>query len=311
MAVNAYIDSSRTADQKASGLRQGLERKSGLFRNNIEGKRVNFAARSVISPDINLATNEVGIPDEFAKKLTFPEPVNQFNLKFLQKLVINGNTYPGAHYVLMTEGGKKIDLVYKTIEERQELAEQLASATSAIVYRHVLPGDPLIFNRQPSLHRQSMLVHKARIMPGHARSIRFHYANCAGYNADFDGDEMNLHYPQTYPAVAEALGIAYNDLHYITPTAGEPIRGLFQDTVIGGNMLTRLDNYLTKEEFDELCWVGCSQIQKYLKRNTISREESLFGLENVDGVTNSNPFSATNNVKFLGAIDEDHKQVRG
>lgn len=111
--------------------------------------------------------------------------------------------------------------------------------------------------------------------------------------------------------MAEALGIAYNDLHYITPTAGEPIRGLFQDTVIGGNMLTRLDNYLTKEEFDELCWVGCSQIQKYLKRNTISREESLFGLENVDGVTNSNPFSATNNVKFLGAIDEDHKQVRG
>ena len=95
-----------------------------------------------------------------------------------------------------------------------------------------------------------MLVHKAHILPGHSRTIRFHYANCAGYNADFDGDEMNLHLPQTYEARAEALEIAQNDLHYVTATAGKPVRGLFQDTIIGANLLCILDNLMTKEEFD-------------------------------------------------------------
>ncbi|CAL6053543.1 DNA-directed_RNA polymerase subunit [Hexamita inflata] len=307
-AVNEYIDSSKAATQTMDGLRQTLERKQGLFRMNIQGKRVNFAARSVISPDINLNTSEVGIPDVFAKVLTFPEAVCSQNLALMQQLVRNGNKYPGAAFV--DQDGKKENLSQKSTEEREVIANNLLTSNST-VYRHVLPGDPLIFNRQPSLHRSSMLVHRARILPGHARSIRFHYANCNGYNADFDGDEMNLHYPQTYPAVSEALNLAYNELHYVTATAGNPIRGLFQDTVVGGVMLTKLDNMLTPEEFHQLCWVGCEQIQKYLKRNSMDRAEQLIGLEKVDNITNSNPFSATNNVKFLGAISATNEQVRG
>ena len=114
-----------------------------------------------------------------------------------------------------------------------------------------------------------------------------------------------------FEARSEALNLALNELHYVTATAGKPVRGLFQDTVIGGNMLCSLDHLMGRSEFDQLCWIGCEQIQRYLNRGTIDREQSLRGLEKVDAVTNSNPFSATNDVKFLGALAPDGSVIRG
>ncbi|KAH0575548.1 DNA-directed RNA polymerase subunit [Spironucleus salmonicida] len=303
LLVNSYIDSSYSETNQLQGIKQRLEKKTGLFRQNIQGKRVNFAARSVISPDINLSTTEIGIPDYFAKTLTFPEPVNQYNLEYLQSLVKNGKNYPGANMIEFSYG-KRIDLTNlsnEQLEAQSKLLAQFEPQTTVFVHRHVMPGDPMIFNRQPSLHRLSMLVHRARILPGHSKTIRFHYANCNGYNADFDGDEMNVHMPQSYLQVADALQIALNDEHYISSTGGNPQRGLIQDSVVGGILLTKLDSFYDSNKFQQLCWVGCSHISR--EQSSITLKNKIELLQGKNKVTNANPFSAMTDTKFIGTYD--------
>src|SRR6202012_4621231 len=95
--------------RQADGIKQVLEKKEGLFRQNMMGKRVNFAARSVISPDPNLETNEIGVPPVFASKLTYPEPVNEHNIWEMRQAVINGDKWPGAS-AIETEDGKLLSL---------------------------------------------------------------------------------------------------------------------------------------------------------------------------------------------------------
>ena len=93
------------------------------------------------------------------------------------------------------------------------------------MYRHLKSGDVLLFNRQPTLHKPSLMSHIARVLPKE-QTIRMHYANCNSYNADFDGDEMNLHYLQSFQARAEGYNLSLNDKNYLVPKDGKPIRGL-------------------------------------------------------------------------------------
>jgi DNA-directed RNA polymerase I subunit RPA1 len=205
-SVNCLIDSSRSSTpDMPSGVRQVLEKKEGLFRRNMMGKRVNFACRSVISPDPYIDTHEVGLPLRFAKKLTFPEPVTPFNFDSLRQAVVNGpDVHPGANYV-EDEFGMKVDLARRTKEEREAIAQMLRTpAVNAppgkckIVYRQLVSGDVMLANRQPTLHKPSIMAHVARVLPNPTwQTIRLHYANCNTYNADFDGDEINLHFPQS------------------------------------------------------------------------------------------------------------------
>ena len=194
--VNSIMDSALNKMNKDSGKKQGikqlLERKQGLFRMHLMGKRVDFAARSVITPDPNIPVDCVGVPEVFAKKLTFPTPVNRANYEYLRKLVLNGpDKHPGASYVI-TEDNQKIVLT-KDLNQRKAIAETLlchhpmAGFTSKpmgpkIVLRHVQNGDYLLVNRQPTLHKPSIQCHKARIMPGQ-RTIRMHYSCCKAFNA--------------------------------------------------------------------------------------------------------------------------------
>ncbi|KAK5191057.1 60S acidic ribosomal protein P1 [Cryomyces antarcticus] len=217
-AVNSLIDRDRNPIQGAAGaknedgIKQKLEKKEGLFRKNMMGKRVNFAARSVISPDPNIETNEIGVPPVFARKLTYPEPVTDHNFLELKQAVMNGpDLWPGAA-AIENENGQVINLKTKNEEERMALANQLLAPSSTNVtgarnkkvHRHLNNGDIVIMNRQPTLHKPSMMAHRARVLPGE-KTIRMHYANCNTYNADFDGDEMNMHFPQNEIARAEAL----------------------------------------------------------------------------------------------------------
>ncbi|KAL0227467.1 hypothetical protein RCL1_003611 [Eukaryota sp. TZLM3-RCL] len=267
VAVNIFLDSGKNPnplykDANAIGIRQILERKEGLFRQNMMGKRVNYSARSVISPDPYIRTCEVGVPTVFASKLTFPEPVTSFNIEKLRKAVINGpNVYPGANYIEDEQGNLK-DLSILSKEKRMGLAQMFRTSTDddrgnfpKRVYRHLINGDPLLVNRQPTLHKVSMMAHIARVLPNQ-RTIRLHYANCSSYNADFDGDEMNLHFPQTYEAKIEALNLALADQQYTTATAGTPIRGLIQDHVIGGFFLTLKDTFLTRSVYSQLIYAA-------------------------------------------------------
>lgn len=266
-AVNALIDRDRNPVQGAAGkqnedgIKQLLEKKDGLFRKNMMGKRVNFAARSVISPDPNIETNEIGVPPVFAKKLTYPEPVTNHNFYELKEAVLNGvDKWPGAA-AIENENGQVISLRTKNFEERQALANQLLApsntnvtgARNKKVYRHLNNGDIVIMNRQPTLHKPSMMGHRARVLPGE-KTIRMHYANCNTYNADFDGDEMNMHFPQNEIARAEALQIADTDHQYLVATSGKPLRGLIQDHLSMGVWLTNRDTLFDREDYHQLLY---------------------------------------------------------
>ncbi|WPK26041.1 hypothetical protein PUMCH_003386 [Australozyma saopauloensis] len=265
--VNAFIDSTKNQNAPAGkvpnpGIKQALEKKEGLFRKHMMGKRVNYAARSVISPDPNLETNEIGVPPVFAVKLTYPEPVTPNNVAELRKAIINGpDVWPGAIQV-QNEDGSMISLIGMALEQRKAVANQLmtpsgngSEAINKKVYRHIKNKDVVIMNRQPTLHKASMMGHKVRVLPGE-KTLRLHYANTGAYNADFDGDEMNMHFPQNENAKSEALNLANTDSQYLTPTSGSPLRGLIQDHISAGVWLTSKDTFFTREEYQQLIY-GC------------------------------------------------------
>ncbi|KAF2858906.1 beta and beta-prime subunits of DNA dependent RNA-polymerase [Piedraia hortae CBS 480.64] len=267
-AVNSLIDRDRNPIQGAAGLRnpdgikQKLEKKEGIFRKNMMGKRVNFAARTVISPDPNIETNEIGVPPVFALKLTYPDPVTQWNAEDLQEAVRNGPLkWPGA-VAIENENGQVIRLDGKTVDERLALANNLLAPSVDVrgtrpkkVHRHLNNGDIVIMNRQPTLHKPSMMCHRARVLPGE-KTLRMHYANCNTYNADFDGDEMNLHFPQNEMARAEAMMIADTDNQYLSGTAGNPLRGLIQDHISMSVWLTNRDTYYERNDYMQLLYAA-------------------------------------------------------
>eukprot|EP00743_Colponemidia_sp_Colp-15_P005106 GILK01005496.1.p1 GENE.GILK01005496.1~~GILK01005496.1.p1 ORF type:complete len:1772 (-),score=385.89 GILK01005496.1:91-4842(-) len=273
-SVNILMDNSkatRLADKEGAGIRQLLERKQGMFRMKMMGKRVNYAARSVISPDPYIDTNEIGIPAFAAKKLTYPEPVTPWNVKMLRDMVVNGpDQHPGANSI-EDENGNVIVLSNRTYEQRVALSKTLLTGASGassgntlgvvrrrgkVVYRQLISGDVLLVNRQPTLHKPGIMAHIARVLP-QEQTIRMHYANCNTYNADFDGDEMNLHFPQNEIARAEAYYIANTDNQYVVPTSGKPLRGLIQDHVISGALLTCRDTFFDRDEYWQLLYGAC------------------------------------------------------
>ncbi|KAI5172737.1 DNA-directed RNA polymerase I subunit RPA1 [Nematocida sp. LUAm3] len=269
-------------DKRARGVKEIIEKKEGLFRRHIMGKRVNFTARSVISPDPCISTDEVGIPEAFAKKLTIPVTVSPLNGKEMIQAIENGPKYPGAKFI-EDERGRLISLERMSQEKRKHIANQLltkSSSTSHIytagksseetykdtvvleedrevsikpkrVWRHMKSGDYVMVNRQPSLHKVSMMGHKVRVLKDR-RTIRLHYVNCNSYNADFDGDEMNVHFPQNIQAQVEASEICSTDNCYISATNGEPVRGHVQDHVTMAAYITGKNIFLEEEEMMQL-----------------------------------------------------------
>lgn len=201
-SLNCYMDSAKDPNPLGGsaappGIRQLLERKEGLFRHHMMGKRVNYCCRSVISPDPFIGTDEIGIPLRFAKTLQYAVPVTSWNAKYLQQLVENGpHEYPGANQIEMPDG-KVVKLEKFTRQERVARARLLTSQPGIKVYRHLITGDALLVNRQPTLHKPGIMCHKARILTHmKEQTLRMNYANCNTYNADFDGDEMNCHFVQ-------------------------------------------------------------------------------------------------------------------
>lgn len=281
-AVNDLVDNTlsnklKSGPARPPGIKQIIEKKAGLFRQNMMGKRVDFAARSVISPDPYISTTEIGVPMYFAKGLNYPEPVTDYNVEMLRQMVINGpDVHPGANAIEDEHGN--VTQLRADAKSRRGLAAMLqkpslsggsssgergagGGASASMhgvkkVYRHLIDGDVLIVNRQPTLHKPSMMVHRARVL-GKENTIQMHYCNCNTYNADFDGDEMNLHLVQNEVARAEAHTIALNDNQYIVPKDGAPIRGLIQDHILSGVLLTQKDTFLTRERFQQLLYYSC------------------------------------------------------
>jgi DNA-directed RNA polymerase subunit A' len=218
-------------------LTQRLKGKEGRFRSNLSGKRVNFSARTVISPDPFLSINEVGIPVATAKELTVPIRVNNYNMdqikEFVRSTVIpseDGSYKSGINYVIRPDE--------RRVKVTEKNAEMLADSIDIgyTVERQLMDGDIVLFNRQPSLHRMSMMAHEVRVMPH--KTFKFNLAVCPPYNADFDGDEMNLHVLQSEEARVEAKVLMRVQEHILSPRFGGPVIGAIHDYVTGCFLLT-------------------------------------------------------------------------
>ncbi|CAF3739658.1 unnamed protein product [Rotaria sp. Silwood1] len=229
---------------------QRLKGKQGRFRGNLSGKRVDFSARTVISPDPNLRIDEVAVPIHVAKIMSYPEIVNKTNIEFIRQLVRNGpDVHPGANFIIHPKTEQKKFLKYG---DRNDMAAKLRYGD--IVERHLIDGDVVLFNRQPSLHRLSIMALYARVMPH--RTFRFNECICSPFNADFDGDEMNLHLPQTEEAKAEALVLMGTKSNLVTPRNGEMIIGATQDFLTGAYLITQRDVFFDRAKACQLLtWI--------------------------------------------------------
>ena len=222
-------------------LTQRLKGKEGRFRSNLSGKRVNFSARTVISPDPNISINEVGVPEMIAKEVTVPAYVNDWNIDEIRTYVENGpDIHPGANYMITESGSRR-----KINEDTKEfILENLKPGD--IVERHLKDGDMVLFNRQPSLHRMSMMAHEVRVLP--YKTFRLNLCVCPPYNADFDGDEMNMHVFQTDESRAEAKSLMRVQEHILSPRFGGPIIGAIHDHISGAYLLTRKSMKFPEEQ---------------------------------------------------------------
>ncbi len=257
--------------QPLKTLTERIKSKEGRIRHNLAGKRTNFSARTVISPDPMLKLNEVGVPDVVALKLTVPERVNEWNIAYLKKFVENGpDKYPGANYIIRPDGKKK-----KITDETKEASLEEVQP-GYIVERHLMDGDIAIFNRQPSLHRMSMMCHRIKVLPG--KTLRLNPAVCHPYNADFDGDEMNLHIPQTEEAKAEAEMLLEVQNQLISLRYGLSIIGCVQDAISGNYILTKNFTLNRQEAVDLLAVTGIEDFSKLPKKEKIDGREVFSAL---------------------------------
>jgi DNA-directed RNA polymerase subunit A' len=247
--------------QPLKTITERIKGKEGRIRKNIAGKRVNYSGRTVVSPDPNIKINEVGIPFEIAKVVTVAETLNDSNIEKLSKLVKNGENWPGASYVIRPDGRRK----KITPELEEEIIQELKPGYK--VERHLQDGDIVLFNRHPSLHRASLMAHYVRVLPG--KTFRVHPAAANPYNADFDGDEMNIHSPQTEEARAEAKVLLDVKQNLISPKNNTNLIGCIVDAITGNYILGKRE--LTKEEANQILYK--SGIEAEITTKTISGKD--------------------------------------
>lgn len=246
-------------------LAQRLKGKEGRFRSNLSGKRVNFSARTVISPDPNISINEVGVPEMIATEVTVPVHVNDWNIEQMKEHINNGpKVHPGANYVIRLDG-RKIRVLDETKEAILEMLEP-----GFIVERHLKDGDIVLFNRQPSLHRMSMMAHEVKVLP--YKTFRLNLCVCPPYNADFDGDEMNMHVFQTDESRAEAKSLMRVQEHILSPRFGGPIIGAIHDHISGAYLLTRDGSNFTEEQAFQIIRKAKLPIPKRKHRDWTGKE---------------------------------------
>ncbi len=249
--------------RKLKSVSDRMKKKEGRIRGNLNGKRVDQSARTVITPDPYISIDELGVPIKIAINITFPEVVNEYNIEHLRKLIKNGpDNWPGAKYVKKLSDSVTINLKYAQ-GEIDKIIKELK--TGDVVHRHLADGDYILFNRQPSLHKMSMMCHKVVIMP--YQTFRLNVLDTPPYNADFDGDEMNLHCPQNIQTMSELMDIAAVPYMIIAPRDGKPIIEVVQDTLLGSFRLTKDHTEIKDKTMANLQMVNSYFSGKMIKPN--------------------------------------------
>ena len=255
-------------------IKDRLNGKGGRMRGNLMAKRVDFSARSVITADPNISIRDLGIPMKIAKNITKPVIVNKINKAFLTKLVLNGpDEWPGAK-ILEKKNGESITLRY--VDRKSIVLEE-----GDIVHRHMMDGDPILFNRQPTLHRMSMMCHIAKIMK-RGDTFRMNVADTKPYNADFDGDEMNLHMPQDVESESELKNLAAVPYQLISPANNKPIIGIYQDSMLGCYRFTRENINFTPREAMNLLMM----FQRVNEEELLSKGEQISSFDLLSQIMN-------------------------
>jgi DNA-directed RNA polymerase II subunit RPB1 len=235
----------KTGGKPVKSMKERIQGKGGRVRNNCMGKRVDFSARSVITSDPYLDIDEVGVPLRIAVDMTIPEEVTELNIEDMKRLVKNGRSvYPGANFVFKNNNGnlQKIDLQYRKKELRLNVGD--------VVERHIVDGDYVLFNRQPTLHKPSMMGHRIHVLRrDDCNTFRMNVSVCKPYGADFDGDEMNIHVGQSTIARNELRAIANVKNQIISAKNSNPIIGCTQDALSGAYLLTTSDYKLNYYDF--------------------------------------------------------------
>jgi DNA-directed RNA polymerase beta' subunit len=244
---NSQGKAKHTNSRQMKGIKERLCGKDALIRNNLMGKRVNFSARTVIGPDPTLRLNEIAIPYEIAENLTYPENVNDYNIEKLQRLVWEGKiniierNYNGKIQRIHTKFALKCDTKY--ILCKLEIGD--------IAHCQLMDGDPVFLNRQPTLHKGSMLAKK--IIRRHGKTIRMNLATTSSFNADFDGDEMNIHTASSEMSKAELILLSSTETNIIGASGSCPIICIVQDSLLGCYLMTKNNDEISREDFFQLC----------------------------------------------------------
>jgi len=238
--IPGVAPSAQRSGRPLKSVQQRLGSKEGRIRYNIQGKRVEFSARSVITPDPNISIGELGVPIKIAMNLTFPEKVTPYNKEQMYKLIQNGaDKYPGAKTIVRQDG--------RMVSLKHVATKEIVLHVGDVINRHLTDGDIVLFNRQPTLHRMSMMGHRVRVLP--YNTFRLNVSVTSPYNADFDGDEMNAHIPQSYEAATELAEIAAVPHQIVTPRHAKPVIGIVQDTLVGSYRITRPHVDFGRREF--------------------------------------------------------------
>jgi DNA-directed RNA polymerase beta' subunit len=289
---NSQSKSRHSNGRPLKGIKERLTGKEGLIRNNLLGKRCNQTARTVIGPDPTLRTDEMAIPEKIAKNLTVPERVNNINIEYLTRLVNEGK----ANYILKNNEETRINIKYAMYKKQSEIRyedkvfrndieidhnyrgfvlkegdhimrngekienldisvkKHISLQVGDVVERQLRNGDIVLLNRQPTLHKSSMLAKKIVVRPG--KTFRFNLASCKTFNADFDGDEMNIHVPQQPDAIAELQELSTTKVNIMGPQASKTNLSIVQDTLLGSYLMTKSKEIMPKEKFFQICMRG-------------------------------------------------------
>lgn len=275
--------------QPLKTITERIKGKEGRIRHNLAGKRVNYSARTVVSPDPYLKINEVGIPYEIAEIITVAEYVTTANLEEMKNLINQGRSYPGANSIIRIDGRRK----RITDDLKEEIMAEIQPGYK--VERHLRDGDIVLFNRHPTLHKQGLMAHYVKVLPG--RTFRMNPAAAKPYNADFDGDEMNIHSPQNEEALSEAKVLLDINKNIISSKNNTNLVGTIADAVTGGYLLGK--DKFTRSEANQLLFAA--NIMNTNKKKEISGTE-LFSQIIPQGSSISIP-SIISGSKSFGAED--------
>jgi len=290
----------RASNRPLKGIKQRIEKKQGRIRGNLMGKRVDFSGRTVISADPLLGIDELGIPIDIAMNLTRPEVVTEYNIHKIYTYLINGpNKYPGIKNIKKSKNNL---ITLKYVDTSKIVLEK-----GDVVERHLIDGDIVLFNRQPTLHKESMMAHKVKVVTGN--TFRLNVCATTPYNADFDGDEMNVHVPQSILTHIELENISAVGKLIVSPQNGGPALGLIQDTATGLYKLTKNTTLINKKQFLKYMiynnkfngylpkpdktikgidyWYGRTVISEYLPKINLKRFNNSYKEENKDDYINT------------------------